>query len=144
MAAARAPRRRRGRPRELAGEGGFTLIEVLVALVLLSVAVVAALQLFGGGLRLARASGDQLEATLLASAKLAETALETLEEGTTDGTEGDYRWVRRVTLDPELLPAAADAAQVGSVRLARVSVDVRWGRNRHVEMVTLRAWAVRP
>lgn len=123
---------------------GFTLIEVLVALLVLSIAVVAALQLFGGGLRLARTAGDQLEATLLASAKLAEGALENPEEGTTEGSEGDYRWVRRVTLDPELLPAEADPALVSSLRLARVSVEVRWGRNRHVELVTLRAWTVRP
>jgi type II secretion system protein I len=123
---------------------GFTLIEVLVALVLLSVAVVATLQLFGGGLRLARTAGDQMEATLLASAKLAEAGLEDPQEGVVEGTEGDYRWVRRVTLDQDLLPAAADPAKLNPVRLARVSVDVRWGRNRHVELVTLRAWTARP
>jgi Tfp pilus assembly protein PilX len=123
---------------------GFMLIEALVALVLLSVAVVATLQLFGGGLRLARTAGDQLEATLLASAKLAEAGLETPEEGVAEGTEGDYRWVRRVTLDHELLPAATDPTKLNPVRLARVSVEVRWGRNRHVELVTLRAWAARP
>jgi general secretion pathway protein I len=125
-------------------ERGFTLIEVLVALVLLSVAVVATLQLFGGGLRLARTAGDQLEATLLANAKLVEAGLETPEEGAVEGTEGDYRWVRRITLDPELLPAETDPTKLSSVRLARVSVEVRWGRNRHVELVTLRAWAVPP
>jgi prepilin-type N-terminal cleavage/methylation domain-containing protein len=123
---------------------GFMLIEVLVALVLLSVAVVATLQLFGGGLRLARMSGEHLEATLLASAKLTESGLDTPEEGVAEGTEGDYRWVRRVTLDPELLPPETDPTKVTSVRLARVSVEVRWGRNRHVELVTLRAWTVQP
>lgn len=124
-------------------DGGFTLLEVLVALIVLSVAVVAALQLFGGGLRLARASADHLDATLVAAAKLSELTLEPLEEGITDGTEGDYRWTRRVTFTPELLPEEPDASKSNLVRLARVSVEVRWGTNRHVELVTLRAWGVR-
>jgi general secretion pathway protein I len=125
---------RPGTPRQ----SGFTLIEVLVALVVLSVAVVAVLQLFGGGLRLARASGDHLEATLLASTMLSELAWETLEEGTTEGTEGGFRWSRQVTVDPALLPEEPDPARPDTVRLARVSVDVRWGKNRHMELVTIR------
>ena len=56
----------------LRSERGFTLVEVLVALLILAIAVVAVLQLFGGGLRLARASGDHLEAILLAEAKMTE------------------------------------------------------------------------
>ncbi len=119
------------------GRDGFTLIEVLVALLVMSIAVVAVLQLFGGGLRLARAAGDSLEATLLAESKLSELAGETLVEGTTEGTDGDYRWSRRVTVDRSLLPD--DDRDAGSpARLARVAVEVRWGRNRRFELVTLR------
>jgi hypothetical protein len=123
------------------------LIEVLVALVVLSIAVVATLQLFGGGLRLARASTDHLEATLLASEKLSEIALDPVEEGTTEGTEGPYRWTRRVVIDPTLLPEEPQPAQSISsspVRLARITVDVRWGTNRRVELVTLRALGKTP
>jgi hypothetical protein len=109
-----------------------------VALFVLSVAVVAVLQLFGGGLRLVRASGDHLDATLLASGKLAELSGAPLEEGTTEGTEGDYRWSLRVAEDPSLLPEEPDPATPDAVRLARVTVDVRWGRNRHVELTTIR------
>jgi len=123
---------------------GFTLIEVLVALVLLSVAVVAVLQLFGGGLRLARASADHLSATLLASAKLSELGAPPLEEGATEGTEGQFRWVRRVIVDPGLLPVEPEQPEKDTVRLARVSVEVRWGTSRQVELVTLRAWGVKP
>ncbi len=124
--------------RRPARQEGFTLIEVVVALFVLSVAVVAVLQLFGGGLRLARASGDHLSATLLASGKLAELTGEPLEAGTTEGTEGDYRWSLRVADDPSLLPEEPDPANPNPVRLARVTVEVRWGRNRLVELTTVR------
>jgi general secretion pathway protein I len=119
---------------------GFTLIEVLVALLVLSIAAVAVLQLFGGGLRLARASGDHLDAVLLAEARMAEVAGQSLEEGVTEGTEGAYRWARRVVVDPDLLPEEQDLESgIGpTLRLARVTVEVRWGRNRHVELVTVR------
>jgi hypothetical protein len=100
------------------------------------------LQLFGGGLRLARAAGDQADAALLASAKLADLAAGPLTEGATEGTEGPYRWTRRVTLDPTLLPFEPDTPGAVGVRLARVNVEVRWGQSRRVELVTLRVWRV--
>jgi general secretion pathway protein I len=123
-------------------DGGFTLLEVLVALVVLSTTVVAALQLFGGGLRLARTAGDHTEAALLASAKLADLEPGALTEGQIDGTDGPYRWTRRVTLDPALLPIEADSPETLRIRLARVSVEVRWGQGRRFELVTLRAWRI--
>jgi general secretion pathway protein I len=125
-----------------AGDRGFTLLEVLVALVVLSTTVVAALQLFGGGLRLARTAGDHAEAALVASAKLADLEPGALTEGQTDGTDGPYRWTRRVTLDPALLPVEADSPETLRIRLARVSVEVRWGQGRRFELVTLRAWRI--
>ena len=121
---------------------GFTLLEVLVALVVLSTTVVAALQLFGGGLRLAGAAGSHSAAALLASAKLAEIEPGPLTEGTTEGAEGPYRWTRRVTLAPSLLPVAPDTPEAVTIRLARVNVEVRWGLGRRLELVTLRTWRI--
>lgn len=121
---------------------GFTLLEVLVALVVLSTAVVAALQLFGGGLRLARTAGDHAEAALLASAKLADLEPGPLVEGTDEGTDGPYHWTRRVALDPSLLPIEIDTPEAVTLRLARVNVEVRWGQGRRVELATLRAWRI--
>lgn len=119
---------------------GFTLLEVLVALVVLATAVAAVLQLFGGGLRLARAAGDHTAATLLASAKLGELPEGALPEETVEGNEGPYRWVRRVVLAPDLVPLDPGAPEAGRLRLARVSVEVRWGQERALELATLRAW----
>lgn len=123
---------------------GFTLVEVLVALVVLATAVVAILQLFGGGLRLARAAADQTGAALLARAVLSDLPPGSLEEGAADGVEGAYRWTRRVAVDPELRPVPADQPDALSLRVARVSVEVRWGQNRQIELVTLRTWRVPP
>ena len=121
---------------------GFTLLEVLVALVVLATTVVAVLQLFGGGLRLARAAGDHADAALLASAKLADLEPGPLTEGSTEGTDGPYRWTRRVTLDPALLPVQPDTPEAMLIRLARVSVEVQWGQGRRFELATLRVWRI--
>ena len=123
---------------------GFTLLEVLVALVVLAVVAVAVLQLFGGGLRLARTAGDHVGATLLASAKLAEVGGASLDEELTDGSDGIYRWTRRVTLERALFPLEAASPEAAKVRLARVSVEVRWGASLRVELTTLRAWSPAP
>lgn len=129
------------RPRSHAG---FTLLEVLVAMFVLAVAVVAVLQLLGGSLRLASVSAEHVAATLLATAKLSEVGAEALEEGETRGEEGEYRWTRRIASDQELLPVRPARSDADTVRLARVSVEVEWGKNRRVELVTLRAWGVKP
>jgi prepilin-type N-terminal cleavage/methylation domain-containing protein len=132
------------RARRRDGEGGVTLLEVLVALAVLGTAVVAILQLFGGGLRLARGAGDHADAALLASAKLAEVEPGPLTEGTLEGTEGPYRWTRRVALAADLLPFEPGSAAAVAIRLARVSVEVRWGQSRRFELATLRAWRATP
>ena len=112
---------------------GFTLLEVLVALAILSVAVVSMIQLFGQGLRLLKVSGDYQQAVLLADQKARE--VETVREGVEAGREGDFKWERRATVTtvPEELTVFGPAP----VRLYRVTVQVRWG-GRSVEVATLR------
>ena len=121
---------------------GFTLLEVLVAMLILSITLVAALQLVGGSLRLARTSADHVAATLLAGSLMSEATQNQAppEEGSTEGTEGEFRWVRQVTLEPTQLPFAPIEGKTDRIRLARVSVEVRWGQGRRVELVTLRSW----
>ncbi len=121
-------------------DGGFTLIEVLVALLVLGTVAVAVLQLFGGGLRLARAAGDHADAILLASAKLAELEPGPLEEGSATGETGPFRWTRRVSLEPGLLPVEPNTPDTVGLKLARVTVEVRWGASRQAQLVTLRSW----
>src|SRR3989442_9387407 len=58
-----------GSPRPRPTTAGFTLLEVLVALAILSIAVVASIQGFAQGLRLLKLAGDHQQATLIADQK---------------------------------------------------------------------------
>jgi len=114
--------------------GGFTLLEVLVALVILSLAVVSLIQLSAQGLRLVKLSGDHQEATRLADRIARGT--EVRGEGVDGGQEGPFTWERRIALVPvpkELSTTAGPAPQLYSL-----FVNVRWGGGRSVELATLR------
>jgi len=115
-------------------DAGFTLLEVLVAMVILSVAVVTLIQLTSQGLRLLRVSGDYQEAVLLAD-RLARAG-DTTTEGIETGQEGRFMWERRASL----VAVPDDLTPVGTVspRLFALSVAVRWGTGRTLELATLR------
>ncbi|MFH1898198.1 MAG: prepilin-type N-terminal cleavage/methylation domain-containing protein [Candidatus Desantisbacteria bacterium] len=53
-------------------ESGFTLLEVMVAVSIFGIAVIALLGVFSNGLNLIRATKDQTQAIILAQSKLAE------------------------------------------------------------------------
>jgi general secretion pathway protein I len=125
-----APPTPQGRPGRAAR--GFTLLEVVVALAILSLAVVAGIQLFAGGLRLLKVAGEHQEAALIADAKM--RAVSALVEGRETGTEGGFRWertIRRIEVPPELVTATAYGVYA-------VTVRVSWDPQRSVEIATLR------
>lgn len=117
--------------------GGFTLLEVLVALTILAVAIVAFMQLSSQGLRLLHQSDDYQQAVIVAD-RVAR-ALDVVGEGAEAGQEGRFRWERRVSLVP--MPEALEPAAGPRLRLYALSVAVRWGRNRALELASLRAVA---
>ncbi len=116
------------------GDGGFTLLEVMVAMVILSVAVVTLVQLSSQGLRLLRVSGEHQDAVMLAD-RLARSA-DISGESVDTGHEGAFEWERRT----RLVAVPADLAPVGTgaPRLLSLSVAVKWGSGRSVEISTLR------
>lgn len=117
-----------------ARQDGFTLIEVLVALAILSIAVVASIQGFAQGLRLLKLSGDHQQAMLLADQKVREIV--EFKEGREDGIEGRMRWERilRSLETPDLAPAGS----LPSGRVYQIDVRVTWDPQRTVEIRTLR------
>lgn len=122
------------------GDAGFTLLEVLVAMVILSVAVVTLIQLASQGLRLLRLAGEHQEAVMLADRLLRTSGAS--NEGAESGHEGTFQWERRA----RLVAVPDDLASPGSAapRLLALSVAVRWGDGRVVEVATLRVAQARP
>jgi general secretion pathway protein I len=119
---------------------GFTLLEVLVALTILGIAVVALMQLSSQGLRVLHLSDDYQQAVIVAD-RVAR-ATDALAEGVDAGQEGRFQWERRITVVPvpeELTPGAGP-----QLRLYALSVGVRWGRDRTLELASQRAVAERP
>lgn len=118
---------------------GFTLLEVLVALAILGVAVVASIQGFAQGLRLLKLSGDHQYATQLADEKAREivTPREGHEEGQEQRGGTTFAWDTTTTTveTPELVGSAGVAP---TWRVFRIVVQVKWGEHRQVELATLR------
>ena len=119
---------------------GMTLIEVLVAFVVLSITMAVILQIFSGGMRNARLANSYSSAVFLAQSKLAETGVvKPLAVAEDMGRVGsDLHW--RVTVVPAD-EAETAAQQVMAVKLYKVRVRINWnegGRERQVELTSLR------
>ena len=127
---------------------GFTLIEVLTAMMILAIAMVTILQLFSGGLRSAAVAGEYTRAVFHAREKMAELLLyDEMQDAALEGTFDDgYSWRAEIRyLNPE--PVAAE--DVGSVSepkwpldLFDISVEVAWDaglRERRFRIQTVHA-----
>ena len=119
---------------------GFTLIEIVVALLVLSIASAVIFEGVSVGFRNARTADDFAQAVLIAQSKLAPTGVaDPLTEGVTSGEELDkYSWT--VTIDAiAATPLAEDAPE--KLQPFFVAVDVVWsdgGTERTVSLSTLR------
>lgn len=127
---------------------GLTLIEVLVAFVVLALTLGVILQIFSGGLRNARLSDAYTRALLLAESRLEAVGSEqAVVSGETAGQLGeDLRW--RVRIQPwagAIADPLAASAPPGGAPPARmlyeVQVQVAWqagGRERSLRLTSLR------
>ena len=118
---------------------GFTLLEVLVALAILSLTVVVSIQGFAQGLRLLKLSGDHQAAMLIADLKAREVTIP--KEGREDGTEGAFTWERTVKVLPS--PDLDIPGRAVKWHVYEIDVKVKWGERsvRTVEIATLRTLA---
>jgi general secretion pathway protein I len=118
---------------------GMTLIEVLVAFVVLSVTLAVILQIFTGGMRNARLADGYSRAVFLAESKLAAAGVERpLMAGDDVGQMVDMQW--QVNVLPVDDGGAADRLLLPS-RLYQVRVRVEWhedGRARQVVLDSMR------
>jgi general secretion pathway protein I len=117
--------------------GGFTLIEVMVALVVLGLAFGAALHSLSGALDRLGRDRNAAEALLLARSTLARVGRDiALAPGDVDGTVGGFSW--QVQATPY---AAAATPGLGALLGYTVHVAVGWkerGQARQVGLTTIR------
>jgi general secretion pathway protein I len=108
-------------------QGGFTLVEVVVAMAILGISLVLVIELFSGGLRLARASEEYTVAGQLAREKMEELALNNqFEEGIKEGEfDSTYRWqveVKKI----DLLLFSKETDYRPPVDLFQVQIRIIW------------------
>jgi general secretion pathway protein I len=126
---------------------GFSLLEVLVAFIILALVGTALFELFGGALNNASAADEYSRAALFAESRLTAAAVETpLREGGDQGVseDGKYAWAKKI--EPYVAPGTTAEedrlGQLAAVRLWRISVTVSWpgtlGIQRSVSLASVR------
>lgn len=120
-------------------EGGFTLLEVVVAMALFAAGIVAVYQLYSGALRLAAGSRDATASSIYARQRMEEALLapdpvEGVERGTFGGR---YRWEVATSIAPREEETPYDEV--------RVRVTVSWSDGADERAVDLSAtrWRLR-
>lgn len=110
---------------------GFTLLEVVVAFVLMAGAVGALLRLFGTGIQSADIADQYSKAVTLAESRLAQATTEgEVQPGDKSGEwEGTpFKWRETITEFPDPVPPDPTQPQnLARVQLLQVSVEVSWG-----------------
>ena len=109
------------------GSHGFTLIEIVVAMAILGVGLIVIIELFSGGLRLGKTSGEYTKAVGYARMKMEELSYaKSLEEGVQEGEfDRDYRWqveVKKI----DLLPPDREVQYRPPFELYQIRVEVLW------------------
>lgn len=101
------------------GRDGYTLLEVLVAFVILAGAVIMSFRIFADGLGRLNDADRQIEMVTLAQELMARLQIATrLKAGTTSGSAGELGWT--ITLTP--LDEREETAQGVSLFHARIEV----------------------
>jgi general secretion pathway protein I len=124
---------------------GFTLIEIAVAMAILGVGIVTALQVFGGSVQLARVAGKKSEAVMHAKA-LMDSVLwaPELVADVSHGEIGDgFRWERTIReAGPD--DGIEETDDRIDVKLAVVTVKVEWDDPNGVKAYTIETMRIVP
>jgi general secretion pathway protein I len=121
-------------------DAGFTLLEVVVALVIAALALVALFQAGSGGLFAVDIAARSEEALQRAQSHLAALGRDAaLIEGDSSGDDGaGYRWRLRVQPVAQRQGVAADGVTPQTTSLFDVEVSISWQDRGHQRAVVLR------
>ena len=118
----------RGRSRSARREAGFTLIEVVVAFVLLAMVLSTGFELFTTGMRRAVDLEERAQALAIAQSRIAAAGIEeNLKEGVAAGQsdDGKYRWTVTIVRSAEGTPEPHQPIQT-AYGLYRIEAVVAW------------------
>ncbi|PHR54848.1 MAG: hypothetical protein COA47_14885 [Robiginitomaculum sp.] len=122
------------RPNDINNEEGFTLLEVLVAFVILAGSLGLIYSFLSNGMDRSELSSAEMTAMLIAQSKLAES--ETLPRNI-EGDTGEFHWT--VTRTPQ--QGSGQGARRQTLELDHVKVTVSWAGTkgkRHFDLESLR------
>ena len=133
----------KGIRQSLISNGGFTLMEVMVAMMILALSLTAILELFSDGMRAGSVSQKYLGAVYYAQEQMEEALLETDQppEKRTEKKNGDYSAL--IILEP-FVPEGV-VSSTSERMLYTVTVEVSWGEfsgRKYVILQALRAGEV--
>jgi general secretion pathway protein I len=106
---------------------GFTLIEIVIALAILGIGLTVIMELFSGGLRLARTSEEYTRAMGYARIKMEEiTSKQDIQEGADEGDfDKTFRWqvdVKKI----DFLPSDKNPDLKPPIDLFQIKINVLW------------------
>lgn len=120
---------------------GFTLIEVLVALVILGIGIASVLTAYSGSLRLMHSGRDHAVAALLARSKLDETLASNnanIDQGDAEERYNGTLFGYRITTTPVTLVDKGLSEKLPSApTLEEIRVEVFWGEKDKQQQYTL-------
>lgn len=120
---------------------GFSLLELLVAFVILALTLSVMMRIFSGGLRNVGLADEYSRAILLAESRLSELGIQPVEGEAEGGFDEKFRWHSTIRPWADDADAQGVEAQPLPVRLMEIEVRVAWGeqggKSREVGLSTL-------
>lgn len=121
-----------GTPCRRSRQGGFTLIEVMVAFMVFALLFGVVLQILSTSVGNTRLSGEYTQAALWAQSKLDVLGLEQMiEPGVTQGSfDENYDWVMEVNETEVVDERGLDAQEELPIALYHIRLTIEWGDGR--------------